>query len=229
MLRHDRLELADDLAVAAEREIGLEPVLERVLVEALQPGGFGDRPGLVRELGEGLAAPKRQGLAQRLGGSSRVAAAERRPPLRAEPLERDRVDRRLVQLERVAWRARDEVPGPQDAPKSGDVVLKRIRCVDGRVVAPQLIDQPAGGDDASRVGREESDDGALLRTRDGDDPVVVADLERAEHGHAQRAPHDLRPSRCYSVALVRDPSAATRQRHGRPTCEPCDVEPRRNR
>jgi hypothetical protein len=193
VLRHDRLELADDLAVAAEREVGLEPILERVLVQARQPGGLGDRPGLVRELGEGIAAPERQRLAQRLGGSSRVAAAERRPRLRGEPLERDRVDRRLVQLERVPGRARDEEPGPEDAPKSGDVVLQSVRCIDWRVVAPQLLDQPVGGDDATRVGREESDDRALLRTRDLDDRVAVADLERAEHGQAQRTPHDLRP------------------------------------
>ena len=60
MLADERLELADELGVAATLEIGVEPRLERDEPELLQPCDLGLRPALVREVGEGGAAPERE-------------------------------------------------------------------------------------------------------------------------------------------------------------------------
>ena len=60
----DRLQLGDELAVAAEREVGVDPVLERGEPQLREAGGLGRRERLLRELGERRAAPERERLAE---------------------------------------------------------------------------------------------------------------------------------------------------------------------
>ena len=58
LLANERLELADELGAAAALEVGVDPRLERGEPELLEPRDLGLRPGLVREVGEGGAAPE---------------------------------------------------------------------------------------------------------------------------------------------------------------------------
>jgi len=58
VLGHQALELADELAVAAEREIRVDPILERREVKLLEPTDLALRPRFVRELDECRAAPE---------------------------------------------------------------------------------------------------------------------------------------------------------------------------
>ena len=68
MLRNERFELAHCGAVAAERELGFEPSLERVQTKVLEMGAFRLCERLGCELGERRPAPERQRLAEPVFG-----------------------------------------------------------------------------------------------------------------------------------------------------------------
>ena len=74
-----RLELGDELGVAPEREIRLDPLLERDGAQLLEPRDLGLGERLVEEVGERRAAPERERLAQRALGRGGISAFERRP------------------------------------------------------------------------------------------------------------------------------------------------------
>ena len=77
----DRLELGDELRVAAEREVGLDPLLEHDGAQLLETGDLGLCERLVREVGERGAAPERERLAERRLGGLRAARLQRLPRL----------------------------------------------------------------------------------------------------------------------------------------------------
>ena len=58
--RDERLELADDVAVAAELEVGVDPLLDRDEAQLLEPADLRLRQVVERELGERRAAPERE-------------------------------------------------------------------------------------------------------------------------------------------------------------------------
>ena len=72
MLGDEALELADELAVAAEGEVRVDAILKRGEAKLLEPADLALRPRLVGELGEWRAAPEREGLAQALGRGRRL-------------------------------------------------------------------------------------------------------------------------------------------------------------
>ena len=78
-----RLELADELRVATEREVGLDPLLESRQSEALSRAISRLGPRLVGEVGERRPAPQGQRLAQRARRRGAVGSAS----LGDEPLE----------------------------------------------------------------------------------------------------------------------------------------------
>ena len=58
------LDLADELGVAAEREVRLEPPLERLQAELFEPGNLGLRERLLCEVGQRRPAPEVESFAQ---------------------------------------------------------------------------------------------------------------------------------------------------------------------
>src|SRR5215210_2741948 len=62
----ERFQLADQLRVATERELGLDPLLDRSEMELFEPSDLALRKRLVGELGERRAAPQSQRLPQKL-------------------------------------------------------------------------------------------------------------------------------------------------------------------
>src|SRR5438309_8552305 len=87
MFFDQRLQLADELAVAAEREICLNPLLETGEPQLLEPRDRPLRPRLVRELGERRSPPERECLAQAFRGRLRSTLDQILPPLSQQPLE----------------------------------------------------------------------------------------------------------------------------------------------
>ena len=75
VLGDQELELADELAGAAESEVGVDAILERGEAKLLEPTDLTLRPWLVGELGEWRAAPEREGLPQPLGSDRRLGAS----------------------------------------------------------------------------------------------------------------------------------------------------------
>ena len=82
----ERLELGDELVVAAEREIRVDSVLQTGQARFLEAGDLRLSERFVAEVRKRLTAPQTERLAQPLVGCDRVAAAERFPPFGAEPL-----------------------------------------------------------------------------------------------------------------------------------------------
>ena len=83
MLGDQRLQLADQLGVAAERQVGLDPLLERRQPQILEPAALDPRERLLAELGQRRAAPQPERLAQQARRTLRLGLrAPRRPAAR---------------------------------------------------------------------------------------------------------------------------------------------------
>jgi len=103
-----RLELADQLRVPAEREIRLDALGERGHPELLQAVDLGTGKALVDELGQGEAAPERERRQQARGRGLRLVRRQR-PPAGLQELG-ETVDVELARLDAklVAAAAREE-------------------------------------------------------------------------------------------------------------------------
>ena len=75
----ERLELGDERAVAAEGEVGVDPLLEQREPELLEPRRLDGGERLEGELRERRAAPERERLVQPRSGSLEVARGLRVP------------------------------------------------------------------------------------------------------------------------------------------------------
>ena len=76
--------------MAAEREVSLDPLLERLHLHLLEPHDLSLREGRKAEVGERRPAPERESLAQLLLRSFRLGGAQRSSSLfdkSAEPIE----------------------------------------------------------------------------------------------------------------------------------------------
>ena len=108
MLADERLELGNGLGVAAERELDLEPLLERDEAQLLESGDLVAGEGLVAEVRQRRPTPEAERLAEHLRRLASVAVGEQ-PRARAEQiLEPCRVERARLDAEQVAGRPRLE-------------------------------------------------------------------------------------------------------------------------
>ncbi len=148
------LELPDQLGVPAQGQIGLDPLLERVQAQLLEPGDLALDELLVAEVGERRAAPQPQRVAQARGRELGVAVGERAPPVGEQALEPERVQLVRLQTQHVAGRARRE----QLAVAVQRLAQLRHPDADGRLAAqrlvgaPELVEQPLLRHDLVRAG-----------------------------------------------------------------------------
>ncbi len=90
------------------------------------------------------------------------------------------VDRIPRDVEDVSRRARDEHVRAEHLPQLGDKVLQRTHGSLGRLVAPELIDEPIRRDDLAGAQRKEREQGTLLLTAHFEAATVDPHLERPE-------------------------------------------------
>src|SRR5207302_401673 len=76
--------------------------------------------------------------------------------------------------------ARHEPLRPERLPELRDVDLERLRGTRGRLLAPELVDEPLGRDDAVSVQQEEREERARLLRCEADGSAVDDRLERPE-------------------------------------------------
>ena len=145
MLRDQRLELADDVAVMPERQVGLDPPLERGEAQLLEARALVPCERL-RELGQRGPAPERERVAQQLArllGHRPCASACASVGDRA--LEAGEVELVVADLEQVAGSTRVEPRLRQRLAQLRDVdlhhLLRRVR----HVLAPEGVDDAARG------------------------------------------------------------------------------------
>ena len=178
VLRQQRIDLADDLLMAARSQVGLDRQLLGGQAQLLEPPDLGHRERLVGDIRQRIAAKQRERLASR---SVRRPAVLCRPGrLGDEPLEAADVHELAVDPQLVPAPAGEDLGAAvvgQHLAQAPDVVLHHLGGAGGRVVSPQPFDQPVGGDRAIRLETEHGKDGALLRSAEGDRAVVDGGLE----------------------------------------------------
>src|SRR5207302_5507232 len=89
---HERFEFRDQLVVASERQVRLDPILERREPRLPQPPNRILRERFVGEVSKRLASPQRQRRAEPVLGARRIAVAKRTPPFSTKRLELSDVD-----------------------------------------------------------------------------------------------------------------------------------------
>ena len=157
----ERLELGDELGVTAEREVGVDALLDDDGSQLLEARDLRLRERLVDEVGERRPAPERERLAQRDLGGGCVARLERGPPLLRQAREAVHVHALGIELEDVAGRARGD-DGAEHLAELRDVDLDGVRGRLRRIARPERLDEPVDGDDASRLEREDGEERARL-------------------------------------------------------------------
>ena len=171
----------------AEREVGVDPVLDRGEAELLEAPDrrLGER--LVAEVREWRAPPQRERGAELLGRVGRVSGRECAASLLDEALEPMEVERIGLDPRLVAAGSGHEDIGRQHAAEAGD---ERRECIGGalrRVVTPQLVDQPVTSDDLVRAQQQECQQPALPGTAERERLVVEPGFERAEQAELERS------------------------------------------
>ena len=155
----ERLELGDEISLAPEREVGVDPFLDGGQAQLLEAGDLLLRERVEGEVGKRRAAPELQRLAEQHRGVVRCAFAAGRPrPWASSAAKRSASSCPASSRKHIARR-----PGHEDAAtavvrehlaKPRDVPLHDLRRGRRRPLAPELVDQSIGRDDLVRVQKE---------------------------------------------------------------------------
>ena len=178
VLAHQRLELADQRGVPAEREIGVDPILERREALLLQPRSLALRKRLIREVRQRRPAPQRQRLPQPSARELRITLRERVAALRHARLESVRIELPRLQLEHVPAASGHEQTITQGLAQIRDVHLHGLCRAAGRALSPQLIDQAINRDNLPPVQQQHRQHSPLLWGPERQRTIVVDDLQR---------------------------------------------------
>ena len=184
VLGDQRLQLRHQLTVAPERQVGLDPLLDRHQPELLQGGDLPLGEGLVGELGQGRPAPQ----AQRPAKARRPLGRRGPARLLEQAPEQVRIDAGRVDRQDVAGRDRSE-DGSSLASDSGRLQAlaegghQTLECRGRRwrrALAPQLVDEPVRRDDLAGVQDQEREKRSPSPTRQGHRSTLVEDLQRPQ-------------------------------------------------
>ncbi len=177
MVGGEEFELADQLGVLAERQVGLDPLCQTVEARLLQAADLGPSEGLVAEVRQRRAAPHHQRLAQHAGGGGRLAGCQLPASLCMSERESCRVELRGLDLERVAGRPRaNQGRVTERLTKPRDPNLQRRRRV-ARPVPPELLDQPVDRDRLARPNQQTGQQRLLARAAEADLVRSSTDLQ----------------------------------------------------
>ena len=208
VLGDQRLELADEVGVAAEREVGLDPLLERREPQVLQPPRLDAARTAPAELGQRRPAPEASASRSRLRRLGRI-----RRRVRPRPAARTAAGRPPPARPRAGTRAAasTSTPGRQQLPQPRHVDLHRRDRRLRRLLAPELVDQPLARDDAVRVQQRAARAGRAASRPERDRLAADANLQRPQQpeleliSRRQLLSHVHRPSSIAPAEPVRSP------------------------
>ena len=177
VLGHQRPQLADQVGVAAARELRAHPLLDRLHPQLLQPRDLALREVVEAVVGERRPAPQLERGLQVGGGRVRVLG----PRALEQVLEAVRVDRAALHAERVPGRA--AVDGrrlAEPVAQARHLLLQRLHAVARRPPRPYGLDQLVDRDRLRGAQRQRGEQGALLGAVELDGVPLDAHVERAE-------------------------------------------------
>ena len=137
---NERLELGNHGASAAQREIGVDPLLGCLHSELLQACDLPASELLVGEVGQRRAAPQPERLGQHGLRGFGLTSNEQRPTLTKEPFERARVELVMAKLERVPATVRGQSPAAKGLTELRHVDVDAVRRAGRWPLAPQRVD-----------------------------------------------------------------------------------------
>ncbi len=174
MLRHQRLQLGDQLGVPIQLELDCDPFLEHTEMELLETPDVVLRPELVGEVHQGRAAPEGQRLSEQARALGRLGFS--RAP--NEPLKPGQVELVGFEPEAVAGGpGLEQQSRPERLAELRDEILQRGRRRARRALAPEQLDQAFGRDDIVRPEQEHGEQCTLLLPGEQDRGPVVQHLE----------------------------------------------------
>ena len=183
LLADERLELADELGVAATFEIGVETRLDRDKPELLQPCDLGLRPALVREVCEGGAAPELERRSE-LGGSLERGELRR---CGKSPLELGAVQLLGREIEAVPVCLGGDRLRPERLAELRDVALDRGLWPPRCLLRPERLDQRIGRDRPPTLEGQHGEDRPLLAAAERQRNAVPPRRQRAEESELDAA------------------------------------------
>jgi hypothetical protein len=183
MVADQRFELADHLRVVAERQLGLDALLDGRQAQLLEAGDLALGEGLIREIGERGTTPEREGVSQQLGGALRATAGKGLRALVQQPLEACPVELVGPEPDQVPAPAREDhavrarpTSALERLAQARDVHLEALGGAGRRVLTPELVDQPVARDDLVRVQQQDRQHRALLAAGERELTALVNDL-----------------------------------------------------
>ena len=179
MLGDEALELAHQLRVPAQLQVGAQAILERQQSQLVQTRDLSLAERLIGQIGKRRTTPEGECVAQRPRGRRRLC---RRACLGHQLLEPVQVELARPQPQLVARRARHEQPvlrGERLA-KPRNSYRQRLRAVPRRGSAPQLVDQPVPRDDLIGVEQKQRQQRPLLCAPEGQLTAAVDRLQRPQ-------------------------------------------------
>jgi len=181
---YEIVELADDVRVTAEGEIGLEPFFRCRQPELLQPHLLAVSEVGAVEICQRRPAPKGKPFPELLGRALGISGGERRSARANEPLEAEEVELVRIDVDHVAGRPRDEQRTAfgasgrfEDLAQLRDMDLQGGRRGLRRPIAPEPLDETVARDDFVRVQEKHAQQRALLRAAEPKRPAVGFGLE----------------------------------------------------
>ena len=176
VLGDERLQLGDELVIAAESEVGVDSILERREAQLLEPRDLALCERLVPQVGQRLPAPKRKRLAE---NSSSAPRDWRAAAPRQERLEPGQVHLARGGVQQIAGRARPDPICAEQLAQGGDMPVQRgLHGVGWRL--PTAPRSALARHDLLAVQEQHRKQRALLRARRGEVAATVDDLELTE-------------------------------------------------
>ena len=211
VLGAERLELGNERQVAAERELGVDPLLDRGQPQLLEPlhldpreaARTRDRRAAVRA----TAPPRRAASSAAAAGSP---GRERLAPAATSCSNRSRSSspgstRAGSRGARATSRGSSAARRAQHLAQPRDVVAQRVVGRVDALLGEELADQPLARDDTVRAQQQQRQQRALLRPADGD--------RRAVDGHRERAQDpELEAARCHAARSLQRRDALAKGR-----------------
>ena len=205
-------QLANEVGVTAGRKVGVDPELHRLEPHLVELADRVAREGLVLEIGQRATPPHAERLAQRGCRGGGVAALQPSARLGHEALEAQQIEILVANLDQVARRhgadhARLAVAlRLEQLPEPRDMRLERRGRVLGRIVAPELVDEPVRRDHLVGVEQQQHQHPALAGPAEVQRRPVEPRLQRAEDAEVALAAQaatvtPTRPVRALSAAV----------------------------
>jgi hypothetical protein len=157
-------ELANDLAVTTQCEIGVDADLDRSESKLLEAFALRVPVEMEPDTGENRTAPERERFGREGDGALGVSGRCRVRRLAEERLEEPRVEDGVAEIDAIpaASSLQRDVEWDKGVPKPRHVCLEAVRRRRRRVFPPDLVDEPREGNDLVRAKEERCEHGKLL-------------------------------------------------------------------